>query len=118
MTTQHIDTTDPHPAAEAQLGRLREAITTAVRLGPTFLAGSVDAVAMANTMLGAVRTYVAAEHTDGRDGSPVGPESKQLYPVLQELVACGGGFLAGRCDAACVGRTMTELVHEFPPAVS
>lgn len=100
-------------SAPTQLRRIRTAVASAVAIGPGFLRGDVDADTMATTMLDAVRTYVAAEQADGRDGTPVDAASAELYPVLQELTACGGGYLAGRCDADCVARTMTQLVGEF-----
>lgn len=99
--------------ASTQLERIQGAVASAVTAGPGFLRGEVDADSMAHTMLGAVQGYVAAEKADGRDGSPVDGRSAALYPVLQELVACGGGYLAGRCDADCVARTMTQLVSEY-----
>jgi hypothetical protein len=112
-TTSAPTTSAPTPSGPTQLQRIRTAVASAVAIGPGFLRGDVDADTMATTMLDAVRTYVAAEQADGRDGSPVDAASAQLYPVLQELTACGGGFLAGRCDADCVARTMTQLVGEF-----
>lgn len=98
---------------ETQLDRIKAAVDSAVSIGPGFLRGDVDADTMANTMLGAVHSYVAAEKADGRDGSPIDQHSAELFPVMQELLACGGGYLAGRCDADCVARTMTQLVGEF-----
>lgn len=86
---------------------------SAIAIGPGFLRGDVDADTMATTMVDAVQTYVAAEKADGRDGSPLDSDAARLMPVLQELITCGGGYLAGRCDADCVARTMTELVGEF-----
>lgn len=97
----------------SQFKRLQTAVDSAVRVGPGFLRGEVDADTMANTMLGAARDYVAAEKSDGRDGTPLDEHSAELFPVIQELIACGGGYLAGRCDADCVARTMTQLVGEF-----
>lgn len=105
--------TEATASATTQLERLRSAVTSAVTIGPGFLAGEIDADTMAHTMLGAVQDYVAAEKADGRDGSPIDSHSAELFPVMQELLACGGGYLAGRCDAACVARTMTQLVGEF-----
>jgi hypothetical protein len=101
---------------EPQADRIRAAVNSAVAIGPGFLRGEVDADTMANSMVAAVRGYVDAENADGRDGSPVDARSAELFPVLQELIACGGGYLAGRCDAACVARTMTQLVTEFGEA--
>lgn len=105
--------TRTEPAERAQRERIEAAVHSAVRIGPGFLRGEVDADTMASTMLGAVNDYVAAEKAEGRDGSPLGADSAELFPVLQELLACGGGYLAGRCDADCVARTMTQLVGEF-----
>jgi len=28
-------------------------------------------------------------------------------------MACGSGYLASRCDAACVARTMAQMMREF-----
>lgn len=100
-------------APETQAVRIQSAVDGPVSMGPRFLSGEVDADTMANAMIAAVHTYVAAEKVDGRDGTPLGDEAAELYPVLQEFMACGGGYLAGRCDAACVARTMTELVAEY-----
>lgn len=99
------------PATQAE--RMRAAVNQAVAVGPGFLRGDVDANHMANTMVHAVRTYVEQERAAGGDGAPHGAEAQDLQNVLAELMACGSGFLAGRCDAACVGRTMTQMVHEF-----
>lgn len=104
-------------APATQVGRMRAAIDKAVTVGPGFLRGDVDANHMANTMVGAVRGYVDQERAAGSDGTPHDAQARQLHNVLAELMACGSGFLAGRCDAACVARTMTQMVHEFPPPV-
>jgi hypothetical protein len=103
-------------ASESQADRIRAAVDSALAIGPGFLRGEVDADTMANTMVAAVDGYIGAEKADGRDGSPLDARSAELFPVLQELVTCGGGYLAGRCDADCVARTMTELVAEFGAA--
>lgn len=93
---------------------MRAAIGRAVAIGPGFLRGEVDADHMANAMVGAVRGYVEQERASGSDGKPHGDEARQLQNVLAELMTCGSGYLAGRCDAACVARTMTQMVREFP----
>ncbi|WP_308490938.1 hypothetical protein [Microbacterium terrisoli] len=100
-------------ASTQQAQRMKAAVDGAVALGPGFLRGDVSVDVMTQAMVAAVQGYVADEQTDGRDGAPLGEESAQLFPVLRELMACGGGFRAGRCDADCVARTMTELVAEF-----
>lgn len=103
-----------NPAGE-QISRMREAIGQAVAVGPGFLRGDTDADHMANTMVGAVRHFVEQERASGSDGTPQNAEARELQGVLAELMACGSGYLAGRCDGACVARTMTQMVHEFGP---
>lgn len=101
--------------APTQVARMRAAIDRAVAMGPGFLRGEVDANHMANTMVGAVRGYVEQERATGGDGQPHDNQTRELQGVLAELTTCGSGFLAGRCDAACVARTMTQIVREFGP---
>lgn len=96
-----------------QTGRMHAAIAQAVAVAPGFLRGDVDADHMANTMVHAVRSYVEQEQTAGGDGAPHGAEAQALQGTLAELMACGSGYLAHRCDAACVARTMTQMVREF-----
>lgn len=102
-------------AAAQQADRIRSAVDGVVAIGPGFLRGEVTAEAMTEAMVAAVRDYEADEQAAGRDGSPLGARSASLVPVLRELLACGGGYRAGRCDAACVARTMTYLVAEYAP---
>lgn len=110
-------TADSTPAETAvpatQVARMRSAIHKAVAVGPDFLRGTVDADHMANTMVAAVRGYAEQERAAGGDGMPRGNEAQALQNVLAELMTCGSGYLAHRCDAACVARTMTAMVHEF-----
>lgn len=101
------------PATTTQAGRMRAAIDRAVAVAPGFLHGAVDADHMARTMVGAVRSYIEQDRADGGDGNGRSPEARQLQNVLAELMACGSGYLAGRCDAACVARTMTQMMREF-----
>lgn len=103
------------PGPTTQVGRMRAAINQAVTTGPAFLRGDVDADHMANTMVHAVRNYADQERAAGGNGAPQSAEAHALQGVLAELNACGSGFLAGRCDAACVARTMTHMVHQFGP---
>lgn len=100
----------------AQIERMRAAITRAVALGPRFLQGDVDADQMARTMVDAVQGYVQQEQDAGLDGLPRSAPAQPLFEVLRELMGCGSGFLAGRCDGACVARTMTEMLRSFPPS--
>lgn len=101
------------PEATQQAERIRELVDEVIAIGPGFLDGKVPVQDMTDAMIGAVRTYEAEETAAGRDGGPLGARSRKLAPVLKELITCGGGYQAGRCDADCVARTMTELVHEF-----
>jgi hypothetical protein len=94
---------------------MRAAVDRAVAAGPGFLRGDIDAVQMANTMVQAVRDYAAQERAAGGDGATRGTEAQAMQNVLAELMACGSGYLAGRCDAACGARTMTQMVREFGP---
>ncbi len=74
----------------------------------------MSAQAMTDAMIAAVHSYQAEEEADGRDGAPLGARSFKLMPVLQELITCGGGYQANRCDADCVANTIRQLVDEFP----
>ena len=103
------------PVPTTQAGRMRAAVDQAVGVGPGFLRGDIDADHMANTMVRAVQTYAEHEPHAGGDGVARGAEAQALHEALAELMACGSGYLAGRCDAACVARTMTQMVHEFGP---
>ena len=114
-------TEQPHETAHApsvpstQVGRMRAAVEQAVAVAPGFLRGDVDADHMTKTMVHAVNIYAEQERAAGSDGRPRSAEAQALQGTLAELMACGSGYLAGRCDAACVARTMTQMVHEFPP---
>lgn len=116
MNTEHATAarnTAATAPAPTQVARMRAAIDRAVAVGPGFLRGEVDANHMANTMVGAVRGYVEQERAAGGGGQPHDNQARELQGVLAELMTCGSGFLAGRCDAACVARTMTQMVREF-----
>jgi hypothetical protein len=102
--------------AEQQADRIRTAIEVPIAMGPGFLRGDVDVQDMTDAMIAAVRGYQAQEKEAGRDLAPLGARSNELIPVLKELITCGGGYQAGRCDADCVARTMTYLVGEFGTA--
>ena len=115
ITDQQHETAPATSVHATQVGRMRSAVAQAVAVAPGFLRGDVDADHMTKTMVHAVNNYVAQERAAGSDGSPHGAEAQALQGTLAELMACGSGYLAGRCDAACVARTMTQIVHEFPP---
>lgn len=112
---QQSESSGAPTAPTTQVGRMRAAVDRAVAVGPGFLRGDIDADRMANTMVQSVRDYVQQEQASGSDGTPQGTAAQALQPVLAELMGCGSGYLAGRCDAACVARTMTEIVREFQP---
>lgn len=97
-----------------QVARMRAAVDQTVAVAPGFLRGDVDADHMAHTMVQAVNHYTEQERAAGSDGTPRDAEARALHGTLAELMACGSGYLAGRCDAACVARTMTQMVREFP----
>jgi hypothetical protein len=97
-----------------QVARMRAAVEQTVAVAPGFLRGDVDADHMAHTMVHAVNHYTEQERAAGSDGTPRSAEAQALRGTLAELMACGSGYLAGRCDAACVARTMTQMVREFP----
>lgn len=92
---------------------MRTAIDKVVAVGPEFLRGTVDVQRMTDTMIHAVRDYMTEEKAAGGDGTPHDAEAAQLHEILRELNGCGSGFQAGRCDAACVARTITYMVREF-----
>ncbi len=107
------ETTQAPSVAPTQAARMRAAVAKAVAVAPGFLRGDVDADHMAKTMVQAVNTYVEQERAAGSDGAPQNAEAQALQGTLAELMGCGSGYLAGRCDGACVARTMTEMVREF-----
>lgn len=96
-----------------QTERMRTAIQTVVAVGPSFLRGDIDADRMAGTMLRAVGDFIGQERAAGEEPGPPNAEARALHHVLSELRVCGSGYLAGQCDAACVARTITQVVQEF-----
>lgn len=96
---------------------MRAAVDRALKIGPGFLSGEIDADTMATTMVQAVRDYAALEaayeRANGARPGAADPRDAEWRGVLAELMTCGSGYLAGRCDADCVARTMTSLVHEY-----
>ena len=114
ITGQPHETAHASSAPSTQVGRMRAAVEQAVAIAPGFLRGDVNAEHMTKTMVHAVNHYAEQERAAGGDGVPRSAEAQALQGTLAELMACGSGYLAGRCDAACVARTMTQMVHEFP----
>lgn len=114
MTSNPTATPDTVAVPATQAGRMRAAVDKAVAFAPTFLGGDhLKADDMAHTMVAAVRAYVEQERALGSNGEPHDRDAQALYPAMAELMACGSGYLAGRCDGNCVARTMTQMVHEF-----
>ena len=113
VTEQQHEAVGASSVPMTQTGRMRAAVEQAVGVAPSFLRGDVDADHMAKTMVHAVRNCAEQERAAGSDGAPQGVEAQALHGALAELMTCGSGYLAGRCDAACVARTMTQMVHEF-----
>lgn len=107
------------PEGEQLALRMRTAVVGAVEPGPDFLRGAIDADAMAKHMVAAVQGFQGQNEqqiqrlVDGRIAAT--PELVELWQALGELYGCGSGYLADRCDADCVARTMTQMVREFPP---
>lgn len=117
---------------------LRAALAEVVALGPDFLAGTVHADDMAHCMVRAVREHAdalgatsgaatsgaatsgAATHVPGA-AEPGHAASEnvpshdlpELMAAAGEVYTCGSGYLAGRCDADCVMRTMADIVAEL-----
>ncbi|HEX7340015.1 MAG TPA: hypothetical protein VF271_08800 [Rhodanobacteraceae bacterium] len=99
----------------AEMAAMRAAIAKAVAVGPDFLAGRVAPEHMAHTMIDAVQGFVHEAQAQGWS-QPSGREAQELGQALSELMGCGSGFLAQRCDAACVARTMTCMVDTYGKA--
>lgn len=112
-------------APDAGVERLRGALTPVVVVGRDFLAGRLDANSMTSTMVRAVREYYEAEdarNSSDHTGEQVAARStsdaarrefQELEATLAEVYTCGSGFRAQRCDADCVARTMSQIVHDF-----
>lgn len=97
---------------DQQVSQIKEAIAKVVAVGPDFLAKKIAAPKMAHTMINAVEDY-AKQAKEAGGTQPRSSEARELTQVLQEIMGCGSGFLADRCDSACVARTITYLVNEF-----
>lgn len=101
--------------------RMRAAMAPVLEAGPEFLAGRREADDMARTMVAAALAAAEGEVEAGEAGDPeertpspeVVADTRRLQAAWEEIHTCGSGYLAGRCDAACVGRTVTWLVDTF-----
>lgn len=102
--------------------RMQAALSPVLVSGPEFLAGRLEADDMAHTMVQAVEAYTRGEQERTHAGVPAGeglvPTSasrttQELEAALAEIYTCGSGYLADRCGADCVARTMTQIVGEF-----
>lgn len=98
---------------DTQVSQLRSAINRVVLAGPDFLTQKVPPEKMAQTMVKAVEDYANKAKQSGTP-QPKSDEARELHEVLGEIMECGSGFLACQCDAACVARTVTYLINEFP----
>lgn len=103
---------------------MRNALDPVLALGPDFLSGQREANDMAHAMVRAVRTYsdgeaaltAAGTQTDGAPTTESAREERELDAVMKEVYVCGSGYLAQRCDAACVARTIRQILGEFGEA--
>lgn len=105
---------DEHAPARPRTERVRATLVPVLRAGPDFLAGSLHADDMTDTMITAARTY----RDEGLALTGIGaagatPEDRELDAVMKELYVCGSGYQAGRCEADCVARTMTAVMGQF-----
>jgi hypothetical protein len=111
-----------------QAQRMQAALSPVLVIGPDFLAGRLDADAMAQAMVRAVQGYADGEQARQRAGvqpdedraladegarTPAGKAAQELHAALAEIYTCGSGYLANRCDSDCVARTMAQLMREF-----
>lgn len=103
----------PTQNKDQQVKDLKNAIAKVVAIGPEFLAKKIPPEEMAHTMINAVEDYVKKAKADNTL-HPQTQEAANLQEALQELMGCGSGYLADRCDAACVARTINYMVKEFP----
>jgi predicted trehalose synthase len=99
---------------------MQAALSPVLEIGPAFLAGRLDADAMATTMVRAVQQYSDGERTRQQAGPRPADDLvststavEELHAALAEIYTCGTGYLADRCDADCVARTMAEIMREF-----
>jgi hypothetical protein len=108
-------------AVEGPEQRMQAALSPVLEVGPEFLAGRLHADDMAQTMVRAVQDYSAKEQARRADAPPASGDggasaseaAHELRAALAEIYTCGTGYLADRCDADCVARTMVEIMREF-----
>jgi len=109
-------------AVEGPEQRMQAALSPVLEVGPEFLAGRLHADDMAQTMVRAVQDYSAKEQAhqqadprpdSGDGGASASQAAHELRAALAEIYTCGTGYLADRCDADCVARTMVEIMREF-----
>lgn len=98
---------------DSQLAQMQHAIKKVVAQGPDFLAKKIPAEVMAQTMIQAVEDYIREAEKQGHL-QPQSEKALELQEVLRELKGCGSGFLADRCDADCVARTINYIVKTYP----
>lgn len=100
-------------APEEAIRRMEAALRPVLALGPDFLAGRRDADEMAQTMRQATHELVRERRAQGALGPGASEQARELDAAVAEVHTCGSGYLAGRCDADCVARTMTQVVADF-----
>lgn len=96
--------------------RLHAALTPVLEIGPDFLAGRRHADDMAHTMVASATAYREGElarQAAGEDVSAGSGEIRHLDAAMKEIYVCGSGYLAQRCGADCVARTMTQIMGEL-----
>ncbi|MCO5248748.1 MAG: hypothetical protein M9887_07370 [Chitinophagales bacterium] len=96
-------------ANNTEIKGMKEVIQKVVAVGSDFLSHKISPEKMTHTMVDAVDTYF--QNVGGV--STHSYEAQELIQVLMELKACGSGYLAQRCDAACVARTITFMVDNY-----
>ena len=101
---------------------MQAALSPVLVIGPEFLAGRLEAEDMAHTMVRAAQAYVDGERARQQNGvqpdedsapASVRRAAQELQAALAEIYTCGSGYLADRCDSACVARTMVGIMGEF-----
>lgn len=98
--------------SQLQIDHLKQAIGKVVKIGPDFLSKKISPEDMTHAMVNSVQEYKNQSELNG-GFTPHSAQAEELLNVLKEIKGCGSGYLAKRCDADCVARTITFLVDEF-----
>lgn len=97
---------------DTQVSQMQKAIHKVVAIGLDFLSNKISAEDMTHTMVRAVKDYIELAEKEGYP-KPQSEEAMELHQILGELYGCGSGYLANRCDADCVARTIQYMVENF-----